>query len=142
MIVHAVPNSGAMDGGLTRQLVKKFPQVIEPCVLFCNAIDTSPLDRLGSVVAVPVSEGLAVANVFCIHDHRGKKTFENMAFKTCLDKIQKHTEKSGETVYFPYKMGAGSLGGDWKTVEKLIGQTLGKRAVICLLDSKRKENVS
>ena len=140
VIVHPVSNTGGFEKGLSQAIARVFPKIIDPYELCCRSAK-SPLDLLGRVLVVKVSDTLQVANLFCIHDSKSKKHFEYMAFLSCLDKLKDIGEKTGGIhgpLLFPYKMGTGLLGGDWKEVERLIQSTLGDAAAaVCILETKK-----
>lgn len=140
VIAHAVSDGGILDGGLTRQLIKKYPEAAEPYELYCKALTNTPTDKLGDVITVSVTPELSVAHLFCIHDSKTKKQFEYMALKSCLSNLAKNMfmQHSDEEIYFPYKMGCGILGGDWNSVERMIKEIIGRKAVICVLDTSDK----
>jgi hypothetical protein len=69
----------------------------------------------------------------CVNNRN--RYINSIALNQCLDKIKTRTENNSINsipIYFPYKMGAGSYGGDWNQVEKEICQKL-PSAKICII---------
>jgi hypothetical protein len=141
IIVTAVSPSGELDGGLNSQLAKKYQKIIEPYQEYCKDRDDSGIVKLGDVILVQVSPGLFIAFAFCINQVQKSKGFEEIAFQTCLDTLESivsdfSEQKQNLQLYFPYKMGSGILGGNWRTIEKLIEEKFPQISNICIVPHK------
>jgi hypothetical protein len=132
VIVHPVSCGGKMSGGFSHQVLKKFPTVLKDYVE--STCSGSLFDRLGKASLVNISEDLSIANVYCLMSSNDQNKFEYMAFKQALVHLTDLLPSS--KFYFPYKLGCGLQGGNWKEIEKIIHSIVPKYT-ICILPAKK-----
>ena len=115
-IVHQVNNKRVMGAGLAKQIRAKFPR---------HYLDyqNAPL-YLGNVIVTPVRERTWVVGLVAQNGYGrdGKCYTDYEALKDCLESLSLMLTElyPKEPVLFPYGIGCGLAGGDWKKVEPLI----------------------
>ena len=102
-----------MGAGLAKQIREKYPVVY-------NVYKNRRGPNLGDLLIVPVSKELSVACLYAQYSYgRYGKFTDYFAFETCLMRL-KESNIHNKQIYFPYKIGCGLGGGDWRIIEKMI----------------------
>ena len=128
VIVHPVNCSGTISSGFSKQLINKYPAVLKDYL--SKSSNRSPFKILGKSSPVQISKQLSVANAYCQVSSNGQSKFEYLAFKSCLEQIKQEMPEAH--FYFPYKLGCGLQGGNWKDIESLIHSII-SNYTICIL---------
>lgn len=138
IICHQVNCKGAFGRGMAGQIKKKFPAVEKTYKMLTSQWTqkaggkTSAL--LGKVSAQPVEldgRWFLIANLYGQDDYGKTGLFTDYAaLETAMKEIRSFVDarQKQETVAFPYKMGCGYAGGDWKVVEHMIQEIFGDYA--------------
>lgn len=115
IIAHQVNCQRKAGIGLAQQIRIKYPRWYE------HFASTYPY--LGRADIFCVTDNLKIASLYAQDKYGFKGLYTDYeALKQCLISLQKQIvhNKSYDIVYFPYGMGCGYGGGDWKTVESII----------------------
>lgn len=128
VIVHPISCNGTVFGGFSKQLINKYPAVLKDHESAYS--NSSPFSILGKNSSINVTKTLSVTNAYCQVVSNGQNKFEYLAFKSCLEQMQKEMPKGH--FYFPYKLGCGLQGGNWKDIESLIHSII-SNYTICIL---------
>lgn len=128
VIFHQVNTLGVMGAGLALQLRKKWPVVFDEYKEFCN----SGKQALGAWLVTKVSPALRVCHLFAQDEVGTHKRMTNYtALARALAGAALGTALHGPR-FFPWQMGCGLAGGDWKFVQLLIEENF-PDAIICKL---------
>ena len=117
---HQVNCKGVMGSGLAKQIRDTYPEV------YGKYRQQSALgNNLGQVLAVRTNDNRLCINMYSQDDYgRTKCHTDYMAFKRCLQKIAALMKSAGmsrfKTIAFPYGIGCGLAGGDWRIVLKML----------------------
>lgn len=133
-IIHPVPCGSKISGGFSYQLTQKFPQVQAK---HCETTRKNlPMSLLGKFSVVPVSDSINVVNLYCLMPNGQQNKFEYLAFQQGIERM--FDSLSNTQFYFPYKLGCGIHGGNWKEIEKCI-KSISLKYVICIMPTKKPE---
>lgn len=97
--------------------------------------------QLGEVQYVTVEDGLIIANLIGQHDIRrigGHPPVRYQAIRAGLEKIAEKARQLDTAVAMP-RIGAGLAGGDWKTIETIVENTLAAAGVRTLVYTLKDE---
>ncbi|MGL5458130.1 MAG: macro domain-containing protein [Cetobacterium sp.] len=130
IIVHQVNCKGVMGAGLALQIKNKWPKVFKEYtehIKYCSErLNKHPLGTINGTSVSNTSKFLMVYN-FYSQDNYGRNGIQTNyeAFEKCLIGLVKRFENSkvpidSIPVYFPYGIGCGLAGGDWKVISKMI----------------------
>ena len=138
-ICHQVNCQGRMGSGIAKAIRDKWPvvyteyvnkyketqdQVLRDCGSFEFMPDTSEV-LLGQIQLVDVSEKQCVINMFAqqFYGYDGQRYTSYDAFDTCIQSIKAHIPK-GSSIGFPYKIGCGLGGANWRVIHAMIEDAL------------------
>lgn len=110
-------------GGVARKIAKRFPNAEE--AYSKQVIQIPQRDRLGRAVFSQASEDVTIASLIG-QEGFGPSLFPRIryaALHTCLEQVAEHAAFIGATIHMP-KIGAGSSGGDWQTIEEMIDDVM------------------
>lgn len=115
-IVHQINNRRVMGAGLAKQIRERCPRhYTDYCV--------APLP-LGNVITTPFKERVWIVGLVAQdgYGRDGKCYTDYKALRDCLYDLSLMLNElyPNEPVLFPYGMGCGLAGGDWKIVEPMI----------------------
>lgn len=115
IIGHQVNCKGCMNAGIAKSLRKEYPTVFYNYALLCNT--RKPLDLLGMIQPVTVSDKLKVFNLFGQHSYGcDRQQTDYSALSTIAAKLIQRDI----TIHLPYGIGCGYGGGDWDVVRELF----------------------
>jgi O-acetyl-ADP-ribose deacetylase (regulator of RNase III) len=133
IICHQVNCIGAMGAGLALQVATRFPECYRMYEGLCQR-DHKKFDLLGHNYIFRASPGLWIVNMFAQKNisRKGRAT-DYQAFESCLQDLWNSVARRDlkHDIYFPYMIGCGLGGGDWKVIEPLIQKYF--NAFICHL---------
>jgi O-acetyl-ADP-ribose deacetylase (regulator of RNase III) len=144
IICQQVNCQGAMGSGIAKAIRDKWPIVYESYRDYVRLHKSKGVSVLGNMDAVNVSDYDAndkclnnkwVANLFGqeFYGNDGKQYTSYEAFDNALSVLASFCiHKKYPDVYFPYLIGCGLGGGDWKIVSKMI-EFYFPNAIICKL---------
>ena len=117
---HQVNCKGVMGAGLAKQIKDKYPEVYKEYLRVENP-------TLGIILPVFTHDGRACINMFAQDGYgRDKRYTDYDAFKKCLDAIESflksHHVHEDVQIAFPYGIGCGLAGGDWKIVLCMLNE--------------------
>ena len=133
-ICHQVNCQGKMASGVAGQIRKRWPEVYTNYKFKCDqawAIEqTDPMTTkedylLGSVQILYIEDAniprQCVVNMFAqaFYGYNGSRYTSYDAFWNCLNELKNQIPKDS-TIAFPYKIGCGLGGANWKIIEKMI----------------------
>lgn len=110
-------------GGVARKIAKRFPGAEEAFTE--QAIQIPQRDRLGRVIFSKASDDLTIASLIG-QEGFGPSLFPRIrysALQTCLEQVADHAASIGASIHMP-KIGTGSAGGDWSTIEELLDDVM------------------
>lgn len=110
-------------GGVARKIAKRFPNAEE--AYSKQVIQIPQRDRLGRAVFSQASEDVTIASLIG-QEGFGPSLFPRIryaALQTCLEQVAEHAAFIGATIHMP-KIGTGSAGGDWPTIEEMIDDVM------------------
>lgn len=124
---HQVNCKGVMGAGIAKVIKDTYPEVYKPYAKRCRS-KTNPL---GTAMWVYTHDNRICINMFAQDGYGRNGVYTDYeAFKKCLDEMAEKLnsliyevpfrEKYGNIINFPFKIGCGIAGGDWKTVLSLI----------------------
>ena len=122
---HQVNCKGVMGAGIAKQIKIAYPEVFQKYLDHCHW-QRYPL---GTILPVETKDGRLCLNMFAQDGFGSGQVYTNYdAFKYCLNDISEylklHKDKVlqlyGNKICFPYNIGCGNAGGDWRIVLKLI----------------------
>lgn len=130
VICHQVNCQGVFGRGMDGQVKKLFPEVEKTykkmTKQWTEQAGGKTKSLLGRVSAQPVEKDgrwFLIANLYGQDDYGKKGLFTDCAaLEKAMTEIRDFLDIRGkqETVAFPYGIGCGSAGGDWKVVEDMI----------------------
>ena len=123
IICQQVNCKGVMGAGLAKQIKEKYPIVYKT---YRNKRGA----QLGDLLIVSVSPTLSIACLYAqySYDNYGRFTDYN-AFEICLSRL-KESNVHNKQIYFPYKIGCGLGGGDWRVVSKMIKRIIPESIIV------------
>lgn len=126
-ICHQVNCRGVMGAGIAKQVKDTWPEVYND---YIKAIQNHPkCCPLGEITATKINNNQVVINMFAQDRYgHGIRFTDYEAFYKCLERIRDLTN-SNSTIAFPYGIGCGLGGGDWKIIETMIQNVLKDRKV-------------
>lgn len=113
---HQVNCQKTMGAGIAKQIKEKYPEVYQ-------AYEDREYPYLGAIDWVLTHDGRACVNMYAQDDYgRSGKHTNYIAFAQCLVELAEYlTPVSKDTIVaFPYGIGCGLGGGDWKVISALI----------------------
>lgn len=122
VIVHQVNCQGVMGSGIAKQIKETYPSVFEQY----RKRYLSNGAKLGEIDICNVGGDRMVVNLYSQDKYlpRGVRHTNYEAFKDGLTELKKSISYWGSTnlfkIGFPYRIGCGLGGGDWKIVRRLI----------------------
>lgn len=118
-ICHQVNCQGKMGSGVAKQIRDRWPEVYTN---YTRVVDSK---MLGKVQILYIEDAniprQCVVNMFSQENYGydGARYTSYDAFWDCLKNLKDQIPK-GATIAFPYKIGCGLGGADWKIIEKII----------------------
>lgn len=110
-------------GGVARKIAKRFPDAEDA---FTEQVLNIPrCDRLGRVVFSEANKDLTIASLIG-QEGFGPSLFPRIryaALQSCLEQVADHAITIGSSIHMP-KIGTGSAGGDWPTIEEMLGDVM------------------
>jgi len=110
-------------GGVARKIAKQFPDAEQA---YTEQVMRIPQrDRLGCAIFSKASEDLTIASLIG-QEGFGPSLFPRIryaALQTCLEQVSERAVAMGASVHMP-KIGTGSAGGDWSTVEEILDDVM------------------
>ncbi|MBO6756363.1 MAG: macro domain-containing protein [Roseibium sp.] len=110
-------------GGVARKIAKRFPDAEEA---YSEQVMKIPQrDRLGRVIFSKASEDVTIASLVG-QEGFGPSLFPRIryaALQTCLEQVADHAASIGASIHMP-KIGTGSAGGDWSTIEEMLDDVM------------------
>jgi O-acetyl-ADP-ribose deacetylase (regulator of RNase III) len=134
IIAHQVNCQATMGAGLALQIAQKWPKAEKDYLDYCSRFEYS-WQTLGRVCLSEVGPKLNVAHLFGQYSYgrEGKHT-EYLALYEALRTLSDKLSYCADTIYIPYKMGAGLGGGNWRIIEQIIAKALKHNNVkVCTL---------
>lgn len=115
-------------GGVSRKIAKRFPEAEE--VYTEQVIQIPQRDRLGRVIFSQVNKDLTIASLIG-QEGFGQSLFPRIrysALQTCLEQVADRAESIGASIHMP-KIGTGSAGGDWSTIEEMLDDVMVRKGL-------------
>lgn len=110
-------------GGVARKIAKRFPDAQEA---FTEQVMKIPQrDRLGRAIFSKASGDVTIASLIG-QEGFGPSLFPRIryaALQTCLEQVADHAASIGASIHMP-KIGTGSAGGDWSTIEEMLDDVM------------------
>ena len=110
-------------GGVARKVASRFPHAEAS---FKEQLIRLPRsERLGQVIFSQANDEITVASLIAQEGY-GRSLFPRIryaALKTCLDTVTQRAKEAGASVHMP-KIGTGSAGGDWGTIEEMLDDAM------------------
>jgi O-acetyl-ADP-ribose deacetylase (regulator of RNase III) len=106
-------------GGVANKIARRFPDAEEAYIK--QVVQISQRDRLGRAIFSEASEDLTIASLIG-QEGFGPSLFPRIryaALSACLEQVAEYAASVGASIHMP-KIGTGSAGGDWSTIEELI----------------------
>jgi O-acetyl-ADP-ribose deacetylase (regulator of RNase III) len=124
IIVHGCNARGVMGSGVALAIRKTYPQAFK---VYREIFEDRGLE-LGSVIFVPITDELFVANAITQENYNNQKNgpacmVDYGAIKRCFLTIANYAKGEGLPVHYPM-IGAGLGGGDWDIIQGIIDETL------------------
>jgi len=139
-ICHQVNLKGVAGKGLAKQIKDKYPKWYEEYHKDCIELkfilgDCSWFDVVKNIDNIDYkqikSEYLVICNMFAQEGFGTDKKHTNYyAFAQCLSIIKDYSEDI--QMYFPYKIGCGLGGGDWKVISEMIETAIPDAIIVVL----------
>lgn len=109
-----------MGAGIARQISAEYPEVSKADRQAFEKY--GPESLFGKVLSVACHDGRYCQNMYSQYHYGTRKQMTDYKkFEECLEHVRVFAEKHpNKTIGFPYGIGCGLAGGDWKTVEGLI----------------------
>ena len=125
-ICHQVNCQGRMGSGIAKQIRARWPRVYEIYQDWYQGKFYDNGDMLGHIQIVHNENEPCVINMAAqqFYGYDGSRYTSYDAFWNCLGEIRKQVPK-GSKIGFPYKIGCGLGGANWKVIEKMIEEVLG-----------------
>lgn len=111
---------GKMGAGIAAQISREYPEVAAADKM--NFITRGAAGLFGTILPVKCHDGRICVNMYSQFTYgRGKRQTDYDMFKNCLDLLEGFLKDYPDAkVGFPYMIGCGLAGGDWKVVEGMI----------------------
>lgn len=139
-ICHQVNCQGKMGSGIAKQIREKWPTVYDYYrAMYDEAYNEALFSAdgwgavrqkaasmiIGNIQIVAVDESRSVVNMFAQsnYGYDGKRYTSYDAFWECLELIKQSVPK-GSSIGFPYGIGCGLGGGDWRVIHAMIEAAL------------------
>ncbi len=110
-------------GGVARKIAKRFPDAEAG---YTEQVTKIPQrDRLGRAIFSNASEDLTIASLVG-QEGFGPSLFPRIryaALQTCLEQVADRAASMGASIHMP-KIGTGSAGGDWSTIEEMLDDVM------------------
>lgn len=121
ILCHQVNCRGVMDKGLARLIRLKYPKAFYEYEKLCEQYKDNPADLLGTAQIVQIKPNTAIANLFAQdwYGHGGRFT-DYRALENCMIALKYQIPENINIIGFPYGMGSGLAGGNWKVIKRLI----------------------
>lgn len=106
-------------GGVAHKIARRFPDAEE--AYSKQVVQIPQRDRLGRAIFSEASEDLTIASLIG-QEGFGPSLFPRIryaALSACLEQVAEYAASVGASIHMP-KIGTGSAGGDWSTIEELI----------------------
>lgn len=133
IICHQTNCKGVMGAGIALQIKKKYPEVFYKYRTYCANMGTN---LLGKTLFVNCKDGKVVANLFGQNDFSSCRIqTDYAALEKSIATLAKIATKAKKSVGFPYLIGCGLAGGDWKIVNKIIEKYFLNSEVECYICS-------
>lgn len=117
IIAHQVNCRRVMGAGLALAIRRVYPKH------YTDYLETSP--ELGAICVTEITPSLYVAGIYGQDNFgRGEAQTDYDALRSGFVKLRAFSESKNLPVYLPYMIGCGLAGGDWKTVLRIIEETL------------------
>ena len=110
-------------GGVARKIAKRFPDA--EAAYTEQVIKISQRDRLGRTIFSNASQDLTIASLVG-QEGFGPSLFPRIryaALQTCLEQVAERAASTGASIHMP-KIGTGSAGGDWSTIEEMLDDVM------------------
>ena len=110
-------------GGVARKIAKRFPNAEEAYTE--QVIQIPQRDRLGRAIFSKASEDLTIASLIG-QEGFGPSLFPRIryaALQTSLEQVADLAASIGASIHMP-KIGTGSAGGDWSTIEEMLDDVM------------------
>lgn len=115
--IHQANCFGTMGAGIAKQLVAKYPGVLEADLQFTVPIGSK--QRLGYYSQYVTPDGVTIINMYAQYRYgRGGTHTDLKAMEMAFRSILRNTK--GRKIGLPYKIGCGLAGGDWNEVQPLL----------------------
>ena len=105
-----------MGAGIAKQIKEKYPEVY-------NIYEDREYPYIGAIDWIPTHDGRVCVNLYAQSDYGYNNRYTNyIGFAQCLVELAEYLiPVSKDTIVaFPYGMGCGLGGGDWKVISSLI----------------------
>lgn len=120
VIAHCCNCFNTMGAGVALAIKNKYPEAYEADCQTTKG-DKAKLGTVSlTVVNTPTNQIKAVANIYGQYGMGGEKPVNYEAMYNGLVNLRGRLKPTISAVAFPYKMGCGLAGGDWRIVEKMI----------------------
>lgn len=123
VLCHQVNLFGVMGGGIAAEVKERFPNAYLRYKDHCSEYNFSKA-LLGSSLIVPTNEKREqyIANCFSQDDFsKSDCATDYVKMEECFIYVLNWMKQNGmKSVAFPYKIGCGIAGGDWRIVEPII----------------------
>jgi O-acetyl-ADP-ribose deacetylase (regulator of RNase III) len=116
-------------GGVARKTAKRYPGTEEAYTQ--QVVSIPQRDRLGSVVFSEADDQLTIASLIG-QEGFGPSLFPRIrysALRTCLEIVSQRAIATGASIHMP-KIGTGSAGGDWSTIEELLDDVMVRAGLV------------
>jgi len=127
VIAHSVNCQGVMGSGLAKQIKEKFPFNFHQYSNMCDVYGDKMLGKCMTCSRkeygmLDTRDCLLIANLFTQTFYGTEKRQTNYeAFYTALEDLRLAMHRVNlKSVAFPYKIGCGLGGGDWRVIEAMI----------------------
>jgi len=110
-------------GGVARKFAKRFPHAEEAYTE--QVIQIPRRDRLGQVIFAEAAKDLIIASLIG-QEGFGPSIFPRIryaALQAGLEQVAHHAVSIGASIHMP-KIGTGSAGGDWSTIEEMLDDVM------------------
>lgn len=118
---HQVNCKRVMGAGVAKQIRSRYPEVYKAYM--------QKIPVLGNILPVQCKDGRICINMYAQNGYgRDMRYTDYQAFQKCLDSLVNFlaTQRQDAIVAFPYNIGCGLAGGDWKIIQKFLNDFSGK----------------
>jgi O-acetyl-ADP-ribose deacetylase (regulator of RNase III) len=122
VIAHVVNCQGVMGSGIAKQIKTKWPEAFNGYSTFLKKVGSKDAFGLCMVVVNDEPNVPVVANLFAQFNYgTNKRQLDYERLYTSLEHLVKIMKNhKWKSVGFPYGMGAGLAGGDWRIINVMI----------------------